>query len=318
MRVARRAVRCTVPRGAAGGRRGGRVATGPTGPTGPAAHRCGDRPPGTSRREGGGVRRLQVVRRQQPDLVERGRGPQVGQHRLARAALGGPRPDQQRPRPLAVGVAVERPLGRLGRSCRVRGEQCPGQRLVRASSCGLQPLGLGLDLRQVRLRAERRPAPERERVRQHVGGRTPGEAVPGVHRLPHRPVEPVGVEVLRVQPVPAGDGPQVRADQRTHARRVAVQGVLRTRRRTVRPERDDEALARDQCPAVRQQDRQQGALPRTADGFAPVSGHELHGTQDPVPHGLMVGARRPPAAGGDGSGWQGSARAGRAGLAGRR
>jgi len=210
------------------------------------------------------VRGPQVVRGEQPDLVERGGGVQVRAHGVPRPALGGAGPHEQGPGALAVRVAVQRALGGLGGAGGVGAEQRPGERLVRAAAGGLQPLGLGLDLGQVGLAAERGSSPQRERLleqRHGVGGGVrPAPGRRGAGRGADGAVEPVGVEVLRVEPVPAGDGAEVGADQRPDAGGVAVQRVLGARRGSLRPQRGDEALARDQRAAVGQQHRQQRAL----------------------------------------------------------
>jgi hypothetical protein len=133
--------------------------------------------------------------------------------------------------------------------------------------------------------AERRAAPERERIAQQRrrGGRGPAAGIADQR------AEAVGIDdrvgsVEQIAAVLRHDA--LRADRLAQPRHLQIERVHRIARRALRPQRLREHVARHAPPPPCQQQRQQQPLLSTSDRHGPPTVVHLQRSQDPELHFL--------------------------------
>jgi hypothetical protein len=145
---------------------------------------------------------------------------------------------------------------------------------------------------------ERRATPEGQRRRQRLGrldGLTPGELPP---RIGQEPLAAVGVELalVHLEDVAAATGLQalLRRERPPQPRDVCLQRLPGGRRRPPAVKILDQPVGGDDVPALKQQDREQGSLPRAAELERTSVVVDLERPQDPEVHcRAATGCNRP-------------------------
>src|SRR5581483_239289 len=160
----------------------------------------------------------------------------------------------------------------LGRECRVPAERelRVDPLLDREQAQLLEPVDLGSRERLVCEIGERAAAPQRKPFLEPRQGASRIPAGVRAAALLEESLEPVGVELLRLELEDVAAG--ARADELRVAERLAqprdlvVEAVVCVAGRPLRPELVEEAVARDDLVRMEEQDRQERALLRPSDG----------------------------------------------------